>query len=44
MPENLPSETNEMAELAIEALTTSSQPVNRMILIGAPEWVKGVIY
>lgn len=45
MPENLPSDTNEThAVLAIEALTTSGKPVNQMILIGASEWVKGVIY
>ena len=45
MSENLPSNTNETPTvLAIDALTTSGKPVNRMILIGAPEWVKGVIH
>ncbi|HIK29753.1 MAG TPA: hypothetical protein IGS17_18985 [Oscillatoriales cyanobacterium M59_W2019_021] len=32
------------ASLTIEALLQSSQPANRMILIGEPQWVKGVIH
>ncbi len=30
--------------LAIDALTVSGKQANGMILIGAPQWVKGVIY
>lgn len=30
--------------LTIEAFIQSSQPANRMISIGAPQWVKGVIH
>ncbi|WP_263976532.1 hypothetical protein [Amazonocrinis nigriterrae] len=41
MSENLPNDANERPIITnIEALTISSKPVNRMILIGAPEWVK----
>lgn len=35
---------NVPAPFTIEAFIQSSQPANRMILIGAPQWVKGVIH
>ncbi|QSJ19158.1 hypothetical protein JYQ62_10740 [Nostoc sp. UHCC 0702] len=45
MPENLPNDANETAIITnIDAFTISGKSVNRMILIGAPEWVKGVTY
>ncbi len=44
MSQNLPNHTNDTPAIPdIDALTGSGQPFNRMILIGTPEWVRGVI-
>ncbi|MBE9114736.1 hypothetical protein IQ249_02385 [Lusitaniella coriacea LEGE 07157] len=41
MSENLP---NDPRKSPAEAFTISSKPANRMILIGASEWVRGTIH
>lgn len=44
MPENQPAQSNEsFAETGLNALATAEKRSNRMILVGAPDWVRGVI-
>jgi hypothetical protein len=44
MAENQPTQPNEsFAETVLDALSASEKPSNRMILIGAPAWVKRII-
>lgn len=45
MPETSPSEFNETpTDAIVDTLTRSDKRSNRMILIGAPDWVRGVIH
>lgn len=43
--EDLPSEPNEIpTDDIVDTLTRAGKRSNRMILIGAPDWVRGVIH
>lgn len=45
MSEKLPAQADRSsASLVADALTISGKPANRMILLGDPKWVKGIIY
>jgi hypothetical protein len=45
MSEKLPTQADHSpASLVADALTISSKPANRMILLGDPKWVKGIIH
>jgi len=45
MSEKLPAQTDRYpANLVADTLTISGKPANRMILLGDPKWVKGIIH
>jgi len=45
MSEKLPAQADgSPASVVADALTISGQPANRMILLGDPKWVKGIIH
>ena len=45
MSEKLPPQADPSpASLVADALTISGKPANRMILLGDPKWVKGIIH
>jgi hypothetical protein len=45
MSEKVPTDTNPLpARQIAEVFAVSGSPANRMILMGAPQWVKGVIH
>ena len=45
MSEKLPAPPDRSpASLVADALTISGKPANRMILLGDPKWVKGIIH
>jgi len=45
MSEKLPAQTDQYpVNLVADALTISGKPANRMILVGDPKWVKGIIH
>jgi hypothetical protein len=45
MSEKLPAQVDRSpTSLVADALTISGKPANRMILIGDPKWVKGIIH
>lgn len=45
MSEKLPAPADRSpASLVADALTISGKPANRMILLGDPKWVKGIIH
>jgi hypothetical protein len=45
MSENLSRDVNPQPSASVaDAFTIAEKPANRMILMGAPEWVRGVIH
>ena len=45
MSNNLSSDTNKAPVASVaDALTIAGKPANRMILLGDPKWVKGIIH
>ena len=45
MSNNLSSDTNKIPVASVaDVLTISGKPANRMILLGDPKWVKGIIH
>ena len=45
MSNNLSTDSNKTPALSVaDALTISGKPANRMILLGDPKWVQGIIH